>query len=92
MTIPNTGEVTLGEVGRKVDSLAESVKGLASKVDERPNWQDLKRVEDVWQAKHDAQTKDIAAMSSWQTWAGRLMLGGVATAILGVVLVPWSSL
>nr|WP_243874829.1 hypothetical protein [Arthrobacter woluwensis] len=82
--------VTLGEVSRHLDSISSELRGMRSKMDDLTSWPDIKRVEDGLKARHDADvlalTRRIATLEGWQTWAGRLVLGAVILAILGVVI------
>lgn len=87
--MPNNEPVTLGEVARKIDAVVSSVDKLAARVDERPSWQDIKRVEDGWRATVTHAQGRLEDLESWVTWAGRLVLGVILTAILALVIVPW---
>ena len=85
----NSEPITLGEVARKVDSVASSVDTLSDRLSERPSWQDIKRVEDSWRDKVAGAEQRVTDLEAWQTWAGRLVLGAILTAVLALVLVPW---
>jgi tetrahydromethanopterin S-methyltransferase subunit B len=71
-----TTQVTLGEVGRKVDNLAEQVSNLAQSVSAAPNWRDFQALE--------TRVKDA---EDWQKWFIRIVLGLVIAAIIGAVIV-----
>jgi hypothetical protein len=71
-------EVTLGEVARKVDSLAASVATLTS----LPNWADVARVEKGLEAKITVVTDRLARTEGWGNWATKLALGAMGTAII----------
>lgn len=96
--MPPTDEITLGEVARKVDDLANKVDSLATTVADRPSWQDIRRVESAWQDKLTAAVKQreivtrnadqrINTLEAWQTWAGRLFIGAVVTAIISAIFI-----
>lgn len=87
MTPPNDDVMTLGEVGRKVDDLATTVKDMAKRVDDRPDWHDVRRIESHWNTKLTAAERRITLLESWQTWAGRLFMGGIVTSIIGAYFV-----
>ena len=98
MTPPNEAPVTLGELGRKVDDLGATMKELALRVDERPSWQDVRRIERGWEERLAAAVKQreivtrsqdhrINNLEAWQTWAGRLAGGTVFTGIVGAYFV-----
>lgn len=95
---PTNDDVTLGEVGRKVDDLARNVESLAANMAERPSWPDVRRIERGWEDRLTAAGKQneivartherqINTLVAWQTWAGRLVMGGVASAVIGAVFV-----
>lgn len=98
MNPPPEPPVTLGELGRKVDDLATTMKELAQRVDERPSWQDVRRIERGWEERLAGAVKQreivtrsqehrINDLQAWQTWAGRLFMGGVASSIIGAYFV-----
>lgn len=78
-----TDEITTGEVSRRLDDLSKSIdtgfKDLGEKVERRPVWEDVRRIE-------KALVTRIEKMESWSTWLGRLLLGGVLLALLGLVV------
>lgn len=95
---PPTDEVTLGEVARKVDDLASKMDTLATAVADRPSWQDIRRMERTGDEKlaaavkqHEIVTRSqdhrINTLEAWQQWAGRLVMGGIATSIIGAYFV-----
>lgn len=95
---PPTDEITLGEVARKVDDLAGKMDALATNVADRPSWQDVRRIERGWEDRLIAAVKQreivtrsqdhrITDLQAWQTWAGRLVGGGVISAIIGAYFV-----
>lgn len=86
-----TDELSTGELGRRMDALGASMTNgfneLSRKVEDRPDWNDVKRVEKGLLDKIEALTLRVAKSESWGTWGGRLVLGGLALAALST-LVP----
>jgi hypothetical protein len=86
---PVESDVSTGEIGRRLDRFETTVTGalsdIAGKLDLRPDWADVRRIEKGLQER-------IQELEDWQKWAGRLIIGGVILAILGVVLVARPSL
>jgi hypothetical protein len=66
-------------------SITATLADISGKLDVRPDWQDVRSIEKTLNEK-------IKRLEEWQTWAGRLVLGAVILAILGVVLVARPSL
>lgn len=96
--MPPTDEVTLGEVARKVDDLAGKLEAIATNVADRPSWQDVRRIERSWEERLTAAVKQreivtrsqehrINTLEAWQTWAGRLVMGGIVSAIIAAFFV-----
>lgn len=56
MTAPAGHEVTLGEVSRNVQGIRLDLIKLSDLIRERPDWQDVKRVEDGLTSKIDSVT------------------------------------
>lgn len=81
---PVDSDVSTGEIGRRLDRFESTVTGslsdIASKLDARPDWQDVRRIE-------KGLLDRIATLEDWQKWAVRLILAAVILAVLGVVLV-----
>lgn len=77
-------DVTTGELGRRLERFESTVtgalSGISDKLDARPDWLDVRNIEKGLNEK-------IKRLEDWQTWAGRLVLGAVVLAVLGVVLV-----
>ena len=97
-TNSTTDEVTLAVVASKLDGITAQMLQLSTKMDDRPTWQDVRRIEAMWEGKLDAAIdhrnvvtrgieRQITALVSWQTWAGRLVLGAVITGIISAFLV-----
>lgn len=82
-------DVTTGEIGRRLDkfeiAITATLSDISGKLDIRPDWQDVRNIE-------KALNEKIKRLEDWQTWAGRLILGAVILAVLGVVLVARPSL
>lgn len=73
-------EITLGEVARKLDSLAGDVKDLAGKVDDRPSWRDIQRVENGLMHR-------VKELEDWQKWAQRLAIGAIVSGIIAAYFI-----
>lgn len=76
--------VTTGELGRRLEKFESTMTGtldtVLQKLDNRPDWADVRRIE-------TGLTDRLKKLEDWQTWAGRVILGAVILAVLGVVLV-----
>lgn len=88
--MPDEHPVTLGEVSRHLDSISNDLRSMRTKMDDLTSWPDVKRVEDGLKARHDADvlalSRRLAVVEGWQTWAGRIIIGAVILAVLGVVI------
>lgn len=77
-------DVSTGEIGRRLDrfekTVTDTLSDISGKLDARPDWLDVRNIEKGLNEK-------IKRLEDWQTWAGRLVLGAVVLAVLGVVLV-----
>lgn len=73
-------DVTLGEVARRLDRLADAVDGMSQQVSELGSRDraDLLRFQQL-----DAR---LAAIESTQTWITRLVWAAIIAAILGLVI------
>lgn len=87
--IQEASDVTTGELGRRLErfeaAVTSSLSDISGKLDARPDWTDVRNIEKGLNEK-------IKRLEDWQTWAGRLVLGAVILAVLGVVLVARPSL
>lgn len=72
--------VTLGEVNRNVNRLADQVTLLSTAVADYPKWPDVKRVE-------DGLSRRIASLEAWVKWAGRSIIGAVIVSGVGALIV-----
>lgn len=83
-------DLTTGELGRRMESLAETTKDgfrdLSAKVEARPDWADVRRVEKGLLDKIEALTLRVARSESWGTWGGRLVLGLLGAAAIGNIV------
>lgn len=75
-------EMTTGEIGRRLVELTTAVKSLGEKVDKRPSWDDINRLEAARNKTDGDQDKDIQALQAAQAGAMRL----VVTSLVGVLL------
>lgn len=90
-------EVTLGEVYRGVLDMRGDVKALAAQLNERPDWQDVRRIENNMLEKVNVEkaarevavataSRAIKALEDWNKWALRTTGGAVIVATAGWVL------
>lgn len=99
--MPATDEITTGELGRRLDAfgttLQDGFKELAKKIDDRPDWQDVRRIEAGINERAHAESearkvaqgiadRAIKALEDGQRWAVRLIIGAVG---LGVINLIW---
>lgn len=70
-----TNAVTLGEVNRKVDTVLSTIGDLSTSVGQLPTYRD-----------HSALETRVSKVEDWQTWALRLLVGGLVLAALGAFL------
>lgn len=98
------GEVTLGEISRNVTAMRLDFAEFRTELNNRPDWTDVKRVEDnltaaavAGDAGVRAEVTVLAAQvtvlagrvdksEGWGVWGGRLVMGGVILALLGIAL------
>lgn len=87
-------EITAGEVARGLELIRGDIKELGQEVRERPDWQDVRRIESglMLQIANEraaravdasATDKAIAQLEDWNRWAARLVLGALATGLIG---------
>lgn len=87
-------EITAGEVARGLELIRGDIKELGAEVRERPDWQDIRRVESglVLQIANErasraieytSTSKAIAQLEDWNRWAVRIVFGAVATGVIG---------
>lgn len=97
-TVIDVEDATLAVVISKLDGVTDQIRELSTKMEDRPTWQDVRDIEKNWDkamAAHvlhsdtvsAALAANIARLESWQTWAGRITLGSVATAVISAVFV-----
>lgn len=90
--------VTLGEVNRNVSRLADQMRELTAAVADYPKWPDIKRIEQqqnnertavvkVAEEQHAAMESRIQVLESWQTWAGRSILGALIAGAVALLFV-----
>lgn len=94
--------VSTGELGRRLETLTSTLttglETLAEKVDARPTWADVARVERGLEAKLAAQdaaskAKDvsqdvaISKLEGWGSWGTKIAGGMVMAAVLGGAMV-----
>lgn len=90
--------VTLGELNRNVNRLADQMTKLTEAVADYPKWPDIKRIEQqqkdalaavvkVAAEQHTAMESRIDVLESWQTWAGRSIIGALIVGAVGLLFV-----
>lgn len=80
---PPTDEITTGEVSRSLATLTSTVtdgfKDLAEKVDRRPTWEDVRRIE-------AGLIERVKKLEGWNAWVvstfGLLIIGALVALIL----------
>lgn len=93
-----TDDVTLAVVVSKLEGITLQISDLSVKMDDRPTWQDVRRIERSWEERVSSAVKEreivtrnqdrrINDLAAWQTWAGRLVMGTVGTAVIGAVFI-----
>jgi len=89
-------DVTLGELARRLDSMHTDVKEMRSSIVDH---NDLTSVANSWtmllaahESKVDLQMQQVQTrieqLEAWSTWAVRIVLGLVMSAVVGLVLLP----
>ena len=77
-------DVSTGELGRRLDrfekTVTDALGGISSKLDDRPDWVDVRKIE-------AGLKESIKRLEDWQAWAVRLVLGAVILAVLGGVVI-----
>ena len=73
-------DTVLAVVVSKLDGLVEQVTGLSIKMDDRPTWQDVNRIERNLEHR-------ISTLEQWTTWAGRLVAGTIVTGVITAVFI-----
>lgn len=99
---PPVDEITTGELGRRLDAFGTTIQDgfreLSKKIDDRPDWQDVRRIESglVERITAESEARKVAqgiadrailALEDGQKWATRLILGAVG---LGVINLIWT--
>ena len=90
--------VTLGELNRNVNRLSDQMTKLTEAVSANPTWPDIKRIEQqqndarpavvkVAEEQHAAMESRIQVLESWQTWAGRSILGALIAGAVALLFV-----
>ncbi|QOP64227.1 hypothetical protein SEA_YAVRU_14 [Arthrobacter phage Yavru] len=99
---PPVDEITTGELGRRLDSfgttLQDGFRELGKKIDDRPDWQDVRRIEAglVERIASESEARKIAqgvadrailALEDGRKWVSRSIIGAVG---LGVINLIWT--
>lgn len=95
-------EITTGELGRRLDAfgttISDGFKDLGKKIDDRPDWQDVRRIEAaliervlVERGARDAERlvadKAISGLEEWNRYAVRIVLSALGTGVVGWAVV-----
>ncbi|WIF20483.1 holin [Arthrobacter phage Berka] len=85
----NDEGVTLGELGRRLAGLGETLGGIQSKLENIPDWRDVQRVEDGTKERHGALAARVQDLEDGRRWLtrqiGAALVTGVAGLLVGVV-------
>lgn len=74
-------DITLGEVGRRLDLMTATLGGVQEKLG------GLVAHDAGDRAKLEALTERVSNLEGWKTWAVRVVLGLVITGVIGLALV-----
>lgn len=77
--MPTTEPMTNGEIARSLVRIEKSLEHVTEKMDTRPSWEDVKRIE-------TALAADIRELQDTQKWAMRLVIGAVLLALISLVI------
>lgn len=81
-------DLTTGELKRRLVELDRKFDSLDDKLDHLPERMHALYVpREVYETEQRAIRAQLSALEAWQTWALRLVVGAVISAILAVVLV-----
>ena len=77
-----TEDVTTGELGRRFDrfedTITKTLGTVVTKLDERPDWKDVRGIETVLLDR-------IKRLEEWQTWALRLGAPALVGGAVGII-------
>jgi hypothetical protein len=91
--VPDSEPLAPGEIARGLTAIRLDIQQLGAKVEQRPDWNDVQRIERGLQDKVDAETKirelervvadkAIKALEDWNLWAVRIIVGTILTGVL----------
>lgn len=83
---PTSEPMSTGEIARALERIERGTAALHDKLDKRPTWEDVNRLEGNRDRQVAALQEDVDALQGSQTWLYRLTIGAVLTAVLGMVL------
>ena len=84
--MPNEdGNYTQGEIGRMLSRIESSVERDAAKIDALTV--QVATLVQKTEGSVEQLSRRVSDLEAWQTWAARLVLAAVITAVLAVVLV-----
>lgn len=86
--------MTTGEVARALERIERGTEAINDKLDRRPTWEDIKRLETARdnqlteiKAGPIAEIKaDVSKLEHAQTWLMRTTIGAVIVAVIGILI------
>jgi len=88
--MPPTDDMTNGEIGRRLGDLTNAVNALGGKIDQRPVWADIARLEvqrDKADEKRDSAIKALEdAQDSAMRWIITALVGALLSLAVGLVV------
>lgn len=82
----DTDVMAPGEVGRTLLRLEEGIKDIAGKLERRPSWTALERLEEARDARDKIRDAEIAELKDSHRWVTRAVIGALITGLVGLVL------
>jgi hypothetical protein len=95
--VPDTEPLAPGEIARGLAAIRLDIKDLGTKVEARPDWMDVNRIESglkdrieaeatIRKLQREAADKAIKALEDWNLWAVRIIVGTILTGILAWIV------
>lgn len=80
--------VSLGELSRNFKGLQQAVSSgferLENKIDDRPSWQSIERMEKVHEATHTTITSDVKELQDANRWITRTVFAALLTGLVSI--------
>jgi hypothetical protein len=87
--------VSLGELSRNFKSLQQSIgtgfERLEKKIDDRPSWQSIERMEKVHEATHKALETDVKELQDSNRWITRTVFAALLTGLVSIAVAVFLS-